>query len=129
MAEKELKSESITFRIPPSHKAWVEAWARGAGRSVGAVLLDLIYYAKADEIGREARKSAHEKAAEFFDFPAKAVAGIETAEDWRGLREMVGEEKYEAYARKWQELNDEAQEGIARDEGFEWVRDIWTEDN
>jgi len=123
---KENKVESITFRLSARYKSYLEKWSNETGLSIGELINQWIRRNKFSEIGIKGRKFAHEKTAEIFNIPVKMVSNIETPEDWKGLREMIGQEKYDAYCEKWHIFNEDEQDRIAEEEGFVWNYDTPT---
>ena len=120
---KEPKTESITFRVSARYKQYLEKWSKDTGLSVGALINQWIRREKFGEIGRKARAYAHKKTAEIFDIPEKMVLGIETSEDWKKLKEFIGQEKCDAYFEKWFEINSDEQDRLAEEEDFVWNYD------
>jgi len=120
---KEPKAESITFRVSARYKSYLEKWAIDQDLTVGALINKWIRSHKHSEIGIKGRRYAHEKASEMFNIPLKMVERIETPDDWRGLKELIGQEKYDAYANQWHIFNSDEQDRIADEEGFVWSYD------
>jgi len=126
--EKNKKPQTVTigFRTSPTYKNYLENWSKSCGWSVSELLNNWLRRAIHSDISDRARKHAHEITAPLFDVNPKMAITIESRNDWKKLRELLGDEKYEAYNKKWWEvMNDKADE-IADSEGFVWNYDTPT---
>jgi len=117
---------SITFRTSPTYKNYLEKWASGVNWSVSELLNNWVRRAIFSNIAERAKKKAHMETAPLFGVPVKMVLAIDTPDDWKKFKELVGEEKCEAYFIRWEEARENAADAIAESEGFIWNYDTPT---